>query len=104
MLTKAKHKNSSGIRQLSMADAERLKGDTLNTTHTVLETANGSFYYAGFDTITQKEIKEVIYELSNYQQDVYLKVQQINDNKTAYICVKDIADFKTVMGDTIFYL
>ena len=104
MLTKAKHKNSIGIRQLSMADAERLKGDSLNATHTVLETANGSFYYAGFDTITQKEIKEVIYELSNYQQDVYLKVQQINDNKTAYICVKDIADFKTVMGDTIFYL
>ena len=104
MLTKAKHKNSSGIRQLSMADAERLKGDSLNATHTVLETANGSFYYAGFDTITQKEIKEVIYELSNYQQDVYLKVQQINDNKTAYICVKDIADFKTIMDDTIFYL
>lgn len=104
ILTKAKHKNSSGIRQLSMADAERLKGDSLNATHTVLETANGSFYYAGFDTITQKEIKEVIYELSNYQQDVYLKVQRINDHKTAYICVKDIADFKTVMGDTIFYL
>lgn len=62
------------------------------------------FLYENFDTLSADSIKKTILNLSSYQNDLYLKVIRIQNNKNAFIGIKDIASFKTMFSDQVTYL